>query len=133
MFFRLVLFSSFRIFRYRIVSARAPRIATEHSPQGKTETADHSPLVYRIDAVLRAGGCKPAAGRGQGRYKPSVKIYRKQHDLFDYVHFSHCAVFCPWASLSSSISVRVRQLSRSFCTSCILQTVARSLAAIMTR
>lgn len=83
LFFEIKLFLFSNSLWNRVVSAAAPRVATQYAPQGKPTALYRTVFYYGFLCVLRAGGSEPACGGCEWRDALLVEFYQKEHDPAD--------------------------------------------------
>ena len=78
-------FVDFRIFSLwnRVISASAPRIAAQDSPDGEVESFDGSVLDEGLPRILRTSRGEAARGRRVGRNRSLVEANRQDEQPDD--------------------------------------------------
>ncbi len=64
-----------RPLRNGVVTTASPRVASQYSPHGKSQTFHRTVLLYCLDSVLRAGGSEATGWRKVRRYAHPIELY----------------------------------------------------------
>lgn len=72
------------LFRYRVVTVTAPRMATQNAAYGKIETFECPMFLNSLDGILRASRREPAGRRRQRTNAPLIETDRQNEQATEH-------------------------------------------------